>query len=227
MENILLNEIPFNLEAKSLSKLLGIQEKTESFSILGDLVERAKAVAKPKVLYKTARVGEKGDDWVELDGVKLNSRVLVVNLYHAGNAYPYVVTCGTELDEWAASFDGDPMEKFLAEAVMGMGLGMAMRALDADLRQRFYRGEISHQSPGSIEQWPLSDQKGLFEILGDVKDQIGVTLKETFFMSPQKTSSGIKFPNDDNFENCALCTQETCPGRKAPYDDQLLKTKFA
>jgi hypothetical protein len=66
-----------------------------------------------------------------------------------------------------------------------------------------------------------------FFLVGDVKQLIGVELTESYLMSPIKSISGLIFPTDVSFVNCPVMPRENCPGRKAPYDEILLHTKFS
>ena len=81
-------------------------------------------------------------------------------------------------------------------------------------------------TPGSLEDWPISEQRPLFEILGDIQDAIGVQLKDSLMMSPVQSVSGIIFPTEATFESCQLCPRENCPGRRAAYDKNLYEKKY-
>ena len=72
-------------------------------------------------------------------------------------------------------------------------------------------------SPGSLEDWPITEQTKLFSIFGDTERLIGVRLTDSMLMVPRKSISGILFPSEEGFTSCQLCDRERCPGRKAPY----------
>ena len=74
-------------------------------------------------------------------------------------------------------------------------------------------------NPGSLPDWPITEQAKLFSLLGDVKALIGVTLTESMLMLPTKSVSGVYFETERNFENCELCARENCPGRRKPFDE--------
>ena len=81
-------------------------------------------------------------------------------------------------------------------------------------------------SPGSLADWPINEQKPLFELLGDVEKLVGVNLTDSFLMSPIKTVSGFRFSKESDYVSCQLCPREKCPGRKAPYEPNLYATKY-
>lgn len=224
MEAITLSKIPFQINIDSLVQSLHLKEKND-VNELKHLAYEAQAVGKPKVLYKVAFVEFKGDDYVVVDGIKLTSRVLRVNLEQPHRVFPFVTTCGMELEEWANRI-GDFLKRYWAETIKEMVLRLAMKVLDDHLIEHYRPGLISRMSPGSLTDWPIQEQKVLFEILGDTKDSIGVQLTDSLFMIPTKSVSGIFFPTEESFESCQLCPREVCPGRRAAYDKDLFDRKY-
>jgi hypothetical protein len=75
--------------------------------------------------------------------------------------------------------------------------------------------------PGQLKDWPLEEQRPLFALLGDVEGAVGVTLSDSLLMIPRKSLSGIYFPTEIPFMACQLCPKESCPSRKARYDEKL------
>ena len=76
-------------------------------------------------------------------------------------------------------------------------------------------------NPGSTPGWRLEDQRVLFTILRDVREQIGVQLLDSFFMVPTHSASGILFESEKGYLNCQLCPLENCPNRRAAYDQMM------
>jgi hypothetical protein len=97
----------------------------------------------------------------------------------------------------------------------------ARKYLEDHIKQRFGFNRLSSISPGSLNEWPIGEQKKLFSILGDVEGWIGVSLNESCLMVPRKSISGVFFPTKIPFLSCQLCPRERCPGRQAPYDKNL------
>jgi hypothetical protein len=79
-------------------------------------------------------------------------------------------------------------------------------------------------SPGSLEDWPISEQPKLFSLFGDTERSVGVKLTDSLLMIPRKSISGILFPSEEGFVSCRLCPRENCPSRKALYDREAGKT---
>jgi hypothetical protein len=225
MVPVILDKIPFELDLEHLLRTLHAQTDGEDAAKIRELAARAQAVGRPKALYGEAFVESRGDNFVVVDGVKLASRVLTVNLQNAHRLFAYVATCGTELEQWSNSLS-DPLERYWADTIKEMALGTASGAFSAHLEERFRPGKTANMNPGSLEDWPMPQQRNLFAILGDVREAIGVELSDSFLMVPVKSVSGIRFPTEVSFESCQLCAREKCPGRRAPYDKDLFEKRY-
>jgi hypothetical protein len=104
-----------------------------------------------------------------------------------------------------------------------MALGKAAQYLEQHLKRRFGLTRLSSMSPGSLEDWPITQQKALFSLFGKTDKLISVKLTEHMLMIPRKSISGIYFPTRVSFLSCQLCPRKDCPSRKAPYDRNLRK----
>jgi len=225
MEPIVLDNIPFDPSIDELLHSLHIGPDDEDAGRIRRLARQAAQVARPKVLYRQAYVDARGDNHVVLDGIRLTSRVLRVNLEGVHRVFPHVATCGRELDEWSGSLT-DMIERYWADRIKEMALAAAVSAFIADLDERLRPGKTAVMDPGSLEDWPLAQQGQLFSILGDVAKLIGVELTDSFLMVPIKSVSGLRFPTEKNFQSCRLCERQNCPGRRAPYDPELFDKEY-
>jgi hypothetical protein len=105
-------------------------------------------------------------------------------------------------------------------------LRLILRRLNDRLIESYGIQRLSRMNPGSLPDWPLSEQKQLFTLLGEGPQSIGIRLTDSFLMLPIKSVSGIWFPSEATYENCQLCPREQCPGRRAPYDRGLYDKKY-
>jgi hypothetical protein len=226
MQLRVLDAVPFSIEMDSLAKQMRIKEGSGHLEKLEKLAGQARAAAKPKAVFREAYIEERTDDRVRVNGVFLSSRVLRVNLEKAHRIFPFVATCGRELEEWSRGIT-DLLEKFWADAIKEMAVRQAVRYLHEYLAEHFRPGKVSRMNPGSLPDWPLPEQRPLFDILEDGPRAIGVELTDHFLMMPVKSVSGIWFPTEESFESCRLCAREKCPGRRAPYDRDLYARKYA
>jgi hypothetical protein len=225
VERQILDEIPYSMDLDAVAKRVRVDPSDSLYDELGRYVEQAKAVARPKAMYRVGYVEERGEDWVKIGGQQFTSRILRVNLEPVHRAFAYLATCGVELQQWAAG-RSDPLEQYWSNVVQEMALRCASQALLADLAERYDPGRTSAMAPGSLGEWPLSEQRPLFAFLGDTEAAIGVRLSESLLMVPTKSVSGIRFATEERFESCQLCPRVDCPGRRAPYDPGLYERKY-
>lgn len=221
----ILEDIPFWPDIPALMKRLHIKPGSGAAAELENMLNSARELARPRALYLEAYVGERGDDWLVIGGERFTSRVLRVNLDQSYRVFPYLATCGPELQTWAAGFD-DMVLNFWAEAIKEAALISAIRALDCRLEERYLPGQSARMNPGSLPDWPLEEQRVLFALFGPLAGQIGVELTDSLLMIPTKTVSGIWFATEVTFESCQLCERDGCPGRRAPYDPQLYAARY-
>ncbi|HOW74225.1 MAG TPA: vitamin B12 dependent-methionine synthase activation domain-containing protein [Phycisphaerae bacterium] len=222
----ILKDIPFDLGVPALLKKLRIDGRPEYAERCSRLAREAALHAHPKGAYRLAYVDSKAEDAVVVNGVTLASRILRVNLGDIHRVFPFVVTCGVELEAWSQTIT-DMLERFWADTIMEEALRLAFETLTADMTRRYQLGKTAMMNPGSLEDWPIEQQTGLFSLLGDASAQIGVRLTESFLMVPIKSASGLRFPTETGFENCQLCPRERCPNRRAPYDASLHARRFS
>jgi hypothetical protein len=225
MNDIILENIPFNPEIPPILKKLHIKEGSQDAIEFLQLLEDAKAIANPKVLYKLSSIDSRDEKQVIIDGVKLTSRILTVNLENTHRVFPFVATCGIELEEFSNRIE-DVFIGYWAESIKELALMVALEAMETQLRKYIPTGHISAMSPGSLEDWPIKEQVALFSILGNTQEKIGVKLTESFLMIPTKSVSGIHFMVDNSFESCQLCPRDNCPNRRAPYNESLYEKKY-
>ena len=219
----ILNNIPVNLTPEKVFKRLRMRKENEIISSsVAELLEMVHPIVKPKAVYEVSYVDNKTDDSLDINGIKFTSRVLRVNMDKVNRVFPYVVTCGREIDEITIA-DNDTMKTFLLDTIKEVTVHLANRYLRQYLTDKYALGQISTMAPGSLEDWPITQQKELFSIFGDVEELIGVKLTNSFLMTPIKSTSGIIFPTEIRFESCQLCSREKCIGRRAPYDPEKIK----
>ncbi len=217
-----LGEIPFELDIGTLLVGLHLQQDSNEAKELKALVEAIRPYAKPKALYKVSYIEDRRDDNIRIDGVTFTSRVLRTNLDKVERIFPFVVTCGREIDELNLSCD-DFLKAFWLDQIKEVTLYSACRYLNDYLNRKYALSKTSSMSPGSgdVTVWPIEQQRALFSLFGDVKELIGVELTDSFLMIPIKSVSGIIFPTEIDFRSCQVCHRENCPSRSAPFDKIL------
>ena len=222
----IITNIPVELNLDRICSELHVSPGGEDAKDLADLIERVAAGVNPKAIYDICYVEGRTAGTVTINGVTFTSRVLRVNLDQVHRVFPFVVTCGREL-EHVPGVDGDPLREYWLDHLRIAALRAAGERVRAHIEATYQPGRTSSMSPGSLADWPITQQTQLFALLGDVEGAIGVRLTESFLMLPMKSVSGMHFPTEISFHSCSLCPRKDCPGRSAPYDDHLWAERYA
>jgi hypothetical protein len=217
-----ITDIPFELDVEALFKRVHIKKGSEDAKEFTALANKVQEVGKPKALYKESFIEAKGEETVTIDRITFTSRALRRNLDKIERVFPYVATCGKEVDEIEIP-QGDFLKEFWLDVIKATLLNVSRRHLSKLLDRRYKLGKTSTMSPGSadVTVWPIEQQGELFSLLGDVENLIGVRLTDSFLMLPIKSISGIRFATEIDFESCQLCHREKCDERRAPFNREL------
>ncbi|OGD09531.1 MAG: hypothetical protein A2Y86_03425 [Candidatus Aminicenantes bacterium RBG_13_62_12] len=208
------------LEAGDIARRLHIRPDRAGSSHLEELIELARSLVSLRAVYDISYVGAKDAGSVEVAGVAFRSGVLRHNLESAQKVFPYIMTIGPELEKTAASL-GDLLKQYYLEEIANIVLEQGAAWLTDKLQGRWGFPRLSNLSPGSLEDWPITEQRQLFSLFGDAEKVIGVRLTDHFLMLPRKSISGILFPSEEGFTACQLCPRDDCPSRRARYDEAL------
>lgn len=220
-----LDNIHFNLDTSALSSKLHAHEGSQDARDIRDLVEIVRPVVKPKAVYKVSYIDGRDYDRVRIDAVVFNSRVLCANLSEVQRVFPYIATCGKELEELDIPSD-DFMRRYWMDTIKAVALHASLEYLYDYIRRKYVLEKTATMSPGAADQdiWPIEQQKQLFSLFGAAEDLIGVKLTDSYLMIPNKSVSGILFPTQIDFKSCQVCQRENCPSRAAPFDLDLMKS---
>jgi len=214
METI--DKIPIVFDIAALAARLRFDPVRAGSDSLEGLVALARRLARPRAVYEVAFVGKKGETTVDVAGVAFQSALLRKNLETTNKVFPYIITVGPALEQTAAGL-GDLLNQYYLEEMANIALDNAAGWLAHRLETRYELGPLSNLSPGSLADWPITEQTKLFSFFGDTERLIGVRLTDSLLMVPRKSISGILFPSEEGFVACQLCDREGCPGRKVPF----------
>lgn len=220
MEKLYFRDISFDYTQEQLFKFItgrsGAVEE-EDLNIIKQMMAEAEKISNPRAVCGIAEITGRSEQWIDIEGTRITWPLVIHNLENTRRVFPHVATCGTELEVWSQRFS-DPLEQYWADQIKLFFLGQIRSHMTAQIRQRYFPvGHMSAMNPGSLAEWPLSQQAVLFEIVGNVTQELGVGLTDSFLMLPSKSVSGFFFSSKESYENCQFCPILSCPGRRAPY----------
>jgi Vitamin B12 dependent methionine synthase, activation domain len=215
-------KLPVRLDIEEAKAQLRWQDRPGAPLDFPELVREAESLLKPEAAFKVAYIEKLDEDIVKIEGVSFSSRVLRRNLDAVERVFPFVITVGIDLERRAGEC-GDPLRQYYLESLADMALGKVAQNLESHLKSQHGLSQLSSMSPGSLEDWPITEQKLLFSLFEDAAKPLGVRLTEHMLMVPRKSVSGIMFPTEASFQSCQLCPRKDCPGRRAAFDKELRK----
>ena len=214
-----LDTINFEINIDTMLEKMNLdREKQQTEQIVKKLLEGAELAA-PKALYGEAEIQERGEESLTAEGICFTSRVLQVNTKDTGWLFPFLATCGRELEAWSEAQES-PLERYVASLVEEEACFRAMEKVFETIDSTHNLLNPSAMNPGSLEDWPLSEQHRLFQLFQDSHKAIGIQLMDSLLMKPAKSMSGIRFSSTHSYTNCQLCSRNPCPGRLEPYDPE-------
>ncbi|MDA8409744.1 MAG: hypothetical protein M0001_05055, partial [Treponema sp.] len=226
MDSVIVDDIEYTPNAADLKRELLVEPGGDYESDFDRLFAEAMRLARPKLLFRQAMVEARGPGSVLIAGVEFKSHVLSTNLAGKGRVIAFAATSGAEIEDWAEKYASDSLWAYWTDALRESALLCARNRLAEIVERDLGMEKSSAMNPGSLEDWPMSEQLPLFSILGDTEASIGLRLTDSMLMIPRKSVSGILFPVEERFESCQLCPRENCPNRRLPYDPELAERRF-
>jgi hypothetical protein len=228
------NRVPINLNdiipaSKDVFNHQGIPEDSvipdHIFSLFEDAVIVFKEKAIPVAVIKNVTVSE--FDNIFKGERKNEDKAPLENIFpHADNLALFALTLGIEIvDAINDLFNKkDFAPGAMLDSVASMATDKSVEVLEAYLYKDLSERNLTKSdsivlgySPGYCG-WDLSGQKILFKHLNP--EEIGITINESFLMSPLKSVSGVLVHGDkeihvfeSSFTFCSYCKNQTCYDR--------------
>ena len=228
--NALIDEVGRLARPRALYEVAFVEDKAAESVVIREATRDLERVLQQGSAPPSSPAPERppaSDEGAEQGRARFVSKVLRANLDEVERVFPYVATCGPELDTISIQSD-DIFGQFCRDTLKEMALHAAMAHLVTHLKESYSLETLVSMNPGSgdINVWPIEQQRELFGFLGDAPEAIGVILTDSCLMVPNKSVSGLFYPSEDGFQSCQLCHRERCPNRRAPFDPHLWEEKL-
>ncbi len=135
----ILEHIPVQLDLEQVLKRLHVNKESDDSKNVRRLLESVRLVINPKAVYEVSYVDHKNGNTLNISGVKFTSPILKANLGRIERVFPYVVTCGKELDDIQVPSD-DFMKEFWLDTIKEMALRDSIKYLRDHLKKRICSG---------------------------------------------------------------------------------------
>lgn len=183
-------KVPFSYDMETLDTELHLRGNEAMLDILEPIYEIVEQIARPKVIYFEAQITEKTDQSVKINGVPFESQLLRGYVNQGDLVFPYIVTVGTELDDYAKTLK-DSMDLFLIDEVMNLLVNTGKVFVADAVKEELGWTAAQDYVPGNGEEWSTVEQKRLFDLFAGETAKIGVTLGDNYFVLPGRSTIGI------------------------------------
>lgn len=181
---------PFSYDMESLDKELHLRGNEAMLDILEAIYKMVEKITRPKAIYFEARITEKTDESVKINGVPFESQLLRGYVNQGDPIFPYIVTVGTELDDYAKTLK-DPMKLFMIDEVMNLLVNTGKVFVADRVKEATGWQSVQDYVPGNGEEWSTVEQKRLFDLFAGETAKIGVTLGDNYFVLPGRSTIGV------------------------------------
>ncbi|NTW72709.1 MAG: hypothetical protein HGA49_10790 [Eubacteriaceae bacterium] len=192
MNKIILTDIPFQITRENIINRLQLRMTNRTELMLSRIMEYAHSISKPKALYFPAVIENRGEKSITIEGKSFHSEILSLNTAGIRQVFPYIITCGQEVEDYYSNTDSI-MEKFILDGINSSILECSTNYVAEHIKESYGIQEIHYHIPGCLNDWPIEEQRDLFELMGEVTEKIGVHLSDSFMMRPSKSVSGIYY----------------------------------
>lgn len=212
----IIDKIPFSLNKKKLMERLHIRDQSPEKKEFSALSENAEKTAVPKVLFREFFIDFKDENSITVENIKFQSRILSEKTGKIKRIFPFIATCGTEIDNLEKKSE-DFLETYWLDQIKEEILKYAFNFLSEYLLEKYHLKKTVSMTPGSgnLDVWPIQEQKKIFALMYGQNKTIGVNLTDEFLMIPNKSVSGVIFQSEKDFVTCRYCSRKNCPERKA------------
>ncbi|MDR0928847.1 MAG: hypothetical protein LBM74_03930 [Oscillospiraceae bacterium] len=183
----------------------------EDEAAFAELFAQAVATFAPRAYARELTIDALGDDFALLSGEWFEGARVAALLEDATHVWAFVATAGQppRIDQ------DDPLATWWLQKLGEDAVHDAMARFSAEMNaQAEDDTHVNTLSPGSLPDWPITQQRPLFRLLGEAN--AGVALTEACLMLPRCSVSGLLFAAPQSFCSCAHCAMGHCPNRRAP-----------
>jgi hypothetical protein len=214
-------EIPLVFDQETYDSWIKLERYSDMKGEIDQLLNECLPLVKPRVIIKEAYIDRVDKDKSVIEGHEFNSKILAWNLARTDRVWAHVISCGQEIYERLLN-EKDPLRQYWIDALAELAVQYASEYLaDYMKKNRLKEGQgiLTYMNPGSADRdvWDLKDQRTLFELIGNVDQEIGVSLTQGSLMEPSKSLSGLYFQSKEGFISCWVCSQPSCKTRQSVY----------
>ncbi|MGL1891316.1 MAG: hypothetical protein OCD02_06780 [Spirochaetaceae bacterium] len=216
-------EIPFEFNIKEFNRRVKIELYEGMEDEIEELLKNVIPLVSAKAIFIESKITPE-ENIITIGSQIFKDEVLTKKLQDNSIVFPYIVTCGTGLEN-LEDYKNDMLAEYWLDAIKQMAMDSAFDYFRDYIKSKYKIDKLYSMNPGSDvcgDGWDFTDQKKLFNLFPNITENIGVTLSESLLMSPNKTVSGIIFESDKDFVSCLECSNTDCQNRRIIHDGSIM-----
>lgn len=203
-------DMKVKFDIAKLAAPLCLTSEMPEYAEFAELVHAVKPHARPAALLTEAAIIDRTPERLVSAKGEFNSALLAELAADAGKLFPFIVTCGRSMENFAATA-GDPLHLYWLDFLKEYAMEQAFGKLQAGLAEQFPGRKIISMIPTDNSVWKIEELKEIFAVFPpESREEIGVELTEYFYLKPGKTRAGVFFPAAAELDVCSLCTVKKC-----------------
>lgn len=199
MERIVLNPVKISYNIDKMEVFKGFKTDSKTFDLIVEIIENTGEIIRPRAILKWCNVEKVERGCITLMGQAFTSKLLFDKLCHLEKVFLSIVTAGDELDVLIGKYPAS-----IVDIIKYAILIETRNEIKKYISDIFGYNDIAELCPGSLPDWPVENNYFLFEMINNACE-IGVILKNDYFMKPLNTVSSILYNGDKDYVNCSLC----------------------
>jgi hypothetical protein len=222
-DGVLTDEIIYKADIPAIRKRLSFHLPQEQINeTIQKILRIVVPIVRPQAAYKPCKVESLGVESFKIEKVIFTNLMLKNQLGQVDSVFPFIATCGNEVDSIdTQNFSENDL--YCYTVIKEMVMFSALDHLQNILKHRYSLDYIFYLTPGEFQGWKIKDRKRLLTIMGHAHEKLGVKIRKDFSLKPEKTLVGLFYSVPFNLESCQLCQKNPCMGRRAVYNESLLK----
>lgn len=220
MRQLICKDTGFTMDKEELFTRL--HEREDIFDRACEILEAVQGDIHPCYVAKEMQISDVQPDCFQIDDMVFNSKITSLKLTEnkKKNVFIYIVSCGRKIGD-RLDQETDLLDQSILDIIAYMAYLRASDALNEALEKEFGMERHLRFCPGSIIDWSVGDNRFFFPLLDGLWQELDLDVLNSGLIIPLKSTAGILYETDDEFESCAICPRPNCPTRKLPYEVEL------
>ncbi|AFA47875.1 hypothetical protein [Acetobacterium woodii] len=191
MSSITMTNLGFFLNEAEFYEQIRMRKGSRRAQPIERILEAARNIPKPKVLYRVSEAKIIDAKRFTLDGVEFTSEIGVEKISKAKYIFPNIVTAGSEIENYCLTRE-NVLDQYIIMELCNFACEFAREAMHRDILIRYGVGIKDCIYPGE-DGFRLETGKRIFDLFENVEEKIGVTVTDMGLTTPSRTAYAICF----------------------------------